>query len=181
MTGGAVGSQTVWNNCPGSPLGVCQQYGGNGAGGGGFSSVWPGPRGSRAVGGNERRSTTHVPDLSADAAHGDGVDFAHYGGWSTSGGPAWCALASAGFLADVNQGCNATARPRGPALYSAAPPTHADFTDVTTGNNDFTGTNGGDYAATNGYDPATGPGHAAGAESGDRPAGRATAAPPSPA
>ena len=75
-----------------------------------------------------------------------------------------------GFLADTNQGCSATSRAGGPALYAAD--NAADFTDVTTGNNDFTGTNGGNYAATVGYDPATGLGHAGGAEPGHRPPGR---------
>jgi hypothetical protein len=44
-----------------------------------------------------------------------------------------------------------------PALYRAAGTAYAaDFNDVTTGNNDFTGTNDGRYAAAAGYDPVTG-------------------------
>ena len=43
LVNGAVASQSVWNNCEGTPLGDCQQNGGNGATGGGYSSVWAKP------------------------------------------------------------------------------------------------------------------------------------------
>ena len=41
LVNGAVATQSVWNNCNGTGLGACQQYGGNGATGGGYSEVWP--------------------------------------------------------------------------------------------------------------------------------------------
>jgi hypothetical protein len=151
MVNGAVGSQSVWNNCQGSPLGDCQLYGGNGASGGGYSSVWPKPAWQPAA-----RNARAVPDISssADPAHGVAFYFARNGGWSSIGGTSIVSPEIGGFLADVNQGCNATAGMVDPALYAADDA--ADFTDVTTGNNDFTGTNGGNYAATIGYDPVTG-------------------------
>jgi hypothetical protein len=63
----------------------------------------------------------------------------------------------AGFLADTNQGCNASVGLVNPSLYAAAGTgAGADFTPVTSGDNDFTGTNGGDYAASGGFNPATG-------------------------
>ena len=43
LVNGAVASQSVWNNCEGTALGDCQQNGGNGATGGGYSSVWTKP------------------------------------------------------------------------------------------------------------------------------------------
>ena len=43
MVNGAVASQSVWNSCEASTLTDCQEYGGNGATGGGYSSVWPKP------------------------------------------------------------------------------------------------------------------------------------------
>jgi hypothetical protein len=151
LVNGAVASQSVWNNCEGSGLGDCQEYGGNGATGGGYSSVWPKPA-WQPIGGNARA----VPDmsLSADPAHGVAFYFARNGGWSSIGGTSVVSPEIGGFLADVNQGCNSTAGLVAPTLYAAD--NAADFTDVTTGNNDFTGTNDGSYAATTGYDAATG-------------------------
>jgi hypothetical protein len=43
-----------------------------------------------------------------------------------------------------------------PALYRLAAADTGAFTDITTGNNDFTGTENGDYPATSGYDLVTG-------------------------
>ncbi len=151
LVNGAVASQSVWNNCEGIGLGDCQLFGGNGATGGGYSSVWPKPAWQPAG-----RNARAVPDIasSADPAHGVAFYFARDGGWSSIGGTSIVSPEIGGFLADVNQGCNATAGLVDATLYAAD--NAADFTDVTTGNNDFTGTNDGNYAATIGYDPATG-------------------------
>jgi ribosomal protein L24E len=133
--------------------GDCQLFGGNGAGGGGVSSDWPKPTWQTS-------STTQraVPDLSAsaDPAHGITFYFSKNGGWSSIGGTSVVAPEIGGLLADVNQGCSATTGLVGPALYGAYAYDHADFTDVTTGNNDFTGSHDGTYAAAAGYDEATG-------------------------
>ena len=151
LVNGTVASQSVWNNCMNSGLGDCQQYGGNGATGGGYSTVWPKPS-WQPIGGTGRA----VPDmsLSADPAHGVAFYFSRNGGWTSIGGTSIVSPEIGGFLADVNQGCNSTAGLVAPSIYAAdsAP----DFTDVTTGNNDFTGTNDGSYAAASGYDTATG-------------------------
>ena len=81
-------------------------------------------------------------------------------GWQGIGGtsgasPLWAALLA---LTDGSRACSgAPVGYANPALYEAAGSAYAaDFNDVTTGNNDFTGTNGGRYAAGPGYDPASG-------------------------
>jgi subtilase family serine protease len=106
-----------------------------------------------------------VPDVSASASPDNGyVEYCTVGsmctskGWMAVGGtsasaPLWAALAA---LAD--QGLS---RPVGfvnPLLYElAANPSDSNaFNDITTGNNDWTGTNGGLYPATARYDMATG-------------------------
>jgi hypothetical protein len=151
LIGGAVTSQSVWNNCMGIPLGFCQQNGGNGATGGGASAVWPKPTWQISAG-----DTRTVPDLSdsADPAHGVTFYFAHEGGWAAIGGTSVVAPEISGFVADTNQGCSTTRGLIGPALYGAD--TSSNFTDVTAGDNDFTGNNAGNYGATVGYDEATG-------------------------
>jgi subtilase family serine protease len=152
MVGGNVAGQSVWNNCAGDVLGVCQQSGGNGASGGGYSAVWPKPAWQSGQGAGRS-----VPDISssADPSHGVAFYYAQNGGWSDVGGTSMVSPEIAGFLADSNQGCSATAGLVNPTLY-AADSSSTEFTDVTTGNNDFTGTNNGSYAAAAGYDPASG-------------------------
>jgi hypothetical protein len=63
-------------------------------------------------------------------------------------------------LGDVNASSSCHGSPVGfasPALYQAAGSAYgSDFNDVTVGNNDLTGTNGGLYPAGTGYDMATG-------------------------
>jgi hypothetical protein len=151
LVGGTVASQSVWNNCEGTGPSDCQLFGGNGASGGGYSSEWPKP--VWQPGGGKTRA---VPDVSssADPAHGVEFYFSRDGGWTAIGGTSVVSPEIGGFLADTNQGCSSTAGLVSPALYAAD--SSSDFTDVTVGDNDFTGTNGGVYAATSGYDEATG-------------------------
>jgi subtilase family serine protease len=83
----------------------------------------------------------------------------------TDGGTSWSAptMAAITALADATPGCRASG-PVGfadPALYRLAsnPKTYAkDFSDITSGNNDYTtsGYTGGKYKATKGYDLASG-------------------------
>jgi hypothetical protein len=75
------------------------------------------------------------------------------GGWTAFGGTSVAAPSTAGFLADVNEGCASTVGNVGPALYHAP---GSSYTDVTSGNNDFTGSNAGAFGAGPGYDAATG-------------------------
>jgi subtilase family serine protease len=155
-----------------------------GAGGGGRSSLWPMPAnqldaspalhlspasspgsGCHHVGGFCRQ----VPDVSADADpatgyliywNGSGMMSGLPSGWqgiggTSAGAPLWAALIA---LADASRSCRGTSIGfANPALYRAAGTAYADdFNDVISGNNDFTGTNGGRFGAGPGYDMASG-------------------------
>ena len=151
LIGGATASQAVWNNCLSQSFGTCQQASVNGAGGGGFSAVWP--RSSWQPVLMSAPNKRVVPDLSLDADPHHGVVI-YWGGWLDFGGTSAVAPSLAGFLADTNQGCNSRVGLVSPALYAASSGTN--FTAVTTGNNDFTDTNGGVFGASSGFNPATG-------------------------
>jgi subtilase family serine protease len=120
-----------------------------------------------------------VPDVSADGDPGTGYVIYWNGsgaagqppltaeGWQVVGGtsaaaPAWAALIA---LANASGRCGGI--PIGfanPALYDAAASAYgADFNDITSGDNDMTGLNGGLYPAGAGYDMATGLGSPNGA------------------
>jgi subtilase family serine protease len=155
-----------------------------GAGGGGISSLWDMPAyqstapnalnvrqadSSGAPCGSGAGLCRQVPDVSADADpdtgyliyyNGSGADPEYPSGWQGTGGtsasaPLWAALVA---LANGEGSC------RGqrvgfinPALYRLAGDSQGTyFNDITTGNNDFTGTGGGRYPAGGGYDMATG-------------------------
>ncbi len=167
-------SESVWND--GAQTG---------AGGGGVSSFWTmpsyqsgAPSFLHVIQSNSSGSTCgapssycrQVPDVSADAAPRTGYTIYWNGngaaglgqpmGWQVVGGtsgaaPTWAAFAA---LANASGSCHGV--PIGfanPALYSAAATAYSsDFNDVTTGNNDMTGTNGGRFPAGAGYDMATG-------------------------
>ncbi len=149
-----------------------------GAGGGGISSRWPQPSWQAGPGvvssytsglpcRNPAGACREVPDVSASAAAGHPyVAYCRSGDCTSSAGwmaffgtslatPVWAAVAT---LAD--QACTAVGdAPVGflnPALYQLAASASSPFNDVTQGNNDFTGTNGGAYPATPGYDMASG-------------------------
>ncbi len=162
-------SQAVWNACQ-SDGPACAENPDAGAGGGGVSAVWTMPswqqdagRGTigpdssptpcRAPSGSYCRE---VPDVSADADPRTGYPVYWNGGWLVVGGtsaasPLWGALVA---LAD--QGCAATVGLANPALYGLGAADSPAFTDVTSGDNDLTNTNGGLYPAGPGYDMATG-------------------------
>jgi hypothetical protein len=110
-----------------------------------------------------------VPDVSADADPATGYEFYWNGsggdpgqsrGWQAIGGtsaaaPVWAALMA---LADASRACAGGAMGMAlPALYRAAGSDYpAAFNDVRSGNNDFTGMNGGQFTAGPGYDEASG-------------------------
>ncbi|HWE11544.1 MAG TPA: protease pro-enzyme activation domain-containing protein [Solirubrobacteraceae bacterium] len=173
-------AESVWNS-GGMPLSATVQPG---ASGGGVSSFWPmpaaqldaasilgvrSPSDASAACGNSGGYCRAVPDVSADADpstgylvywNGSGSVAGQPAGWQGIGGtsgaaPVWAALLA---LADASPACAGS--PIGfanPALYRSAGAAYtAVFNDVTAGNNDFTGTNGGRYAAKVGYDPVSG-------------------------
>jgi subtilase family serine protease len=173
-------TESVWNSGGTVLSGMLQP----GASGGGISALWPMPspqlnaapalnvRTAQAAGsacGHPGGFCREVPDVAADGDpatgyliywNGKGGITGEPAGWQGIGGtsgasPLWAALLA---LTDGSRACSGA--PVGfanPALYEAAGTAYADdFNDVTTGNNDFTGTNGGRFAAGPGYDPATG-------------------------
>ena len=175
-------SETVWNN-GGAVSGLLGSNVAPGASGGGISTLWPMPAYQRAaatglgvIGADSTSTPCHanagdcrqVPDVSAsaDPVHGyliyynaSGSDSTSPSGWQgiggTSGGaPLWAAIVA---LANADPACAGV--PLGfvdPALYRVAGASHASFNDITSGNNDYTGTNGGRFAARAGYDEASG-------------------------
>jgi subtilase family serine protease len=173
-------TETAWNSA-GQADAV---LGGAGAGGGGISALWPMPSyqsgapasldvsGAQSSGAPCRAVVglcREVPDVSANADpnygyliyfNGSGARTSAPSGWQGTGGtsaaaPLWAAVIA---LADANPACGGIpvgfANPTLYALAAAAPGTY--FHDVTSGDNDLTGTAGGLFPATPGYDMATG-------------------------
>lgn len=151
---------------------------GTGASGGGLSTIWPMPTyqsqaasflnvaqpGCSRPGGQCRE----VPDVAADGDPSTGYMIYWNGsgtvsgptkwqsiGGTSAGAPTWAALIA---LADASAACHGSELGFiNPLLYEAASTAYSsDFNDVASGNNDFTGTNGGKFAAGPGYDLATG-------------------------
>jgi subtilase family serine protease len=149
----------------------------DGAGGGGISSRWPMPSyqsiapssldvinsdsSGAPCGAAAGSYCREVPDVSADADPYTGYVIYFRGSWSPVGGtsaaaPLWAALMA---LTNASSGCAAT--PIGfanPALYRVAESSSysTSFSDITVGNNQYRGSNGGKFPATTGYDMASG-------------------------
>jgi Putative Ig domain len=101
-----------------------------------------------------------VPDVSTDADPLTGILTYYDGQWISLGGTSASAptLAAMVALTDASSTCGGSSIGfANPALYASAAKSYvANFTDITTGNNDFTGTSGGLYPAGSGYDMASG-------------------------
>ena len=176
-TTGARASETVWNDGTGtgasgggvSSIWPMPSYQ---SGAPGFLHVINGNSTGSTCPGAGSGDCREVPDVSADGDPGTGYVIYWNGsgaagqppltqeGWQVVGGtsaaaPAWAALIA---LANASGRCGGI--PIGfanPALYDAAANAYsADFNDITSGNNDMTGLNGGLYPAGAGYDMATG-------------------------
>jgi hypothetical protein len=148
-------SQTVWNSCTNSLLGEgCALTQGDGAAGGGISSYVPAPAYQAGLTG----VTTHraVPDFSYDADPQSGVQifWSGQGGWGAIGGTSMAAPTNAGLFADTNQGCYNPLGMVAPNLYSHSGA--GNFSDVISGNNDYTNTHSGTYSAGANFDEASG-------------------------
>jgi hypothetical protein len=156
-------TESVWND---------QLNYAEGAGGGGISQTFDMPAYQQSLGtvsgssatpcGNSDGDCREIPDVSADADPSTGYiiyDSVNGDDWTAVGGTSGAAPLWAAVLADIT---SSTADTTGfgnlnPTLYSlaqASPGTY--FNDVTSGNNDYNGTNGGQFAALPGYDMATG-------------------------
>ena len=159
------GPETVWNDCQGTTSSLCATAAGSiGAGGGGVSRQETAPSWQAAPYQWSNKANAcispcrNVPDLSANA--GTAESFEMEGNWYAVGGTSAAAPLVAGFVADVDSGCVSSRQGDVAAqLYAlAAKHTYGTaFTDVTTGDNDFTGTyHGSQFPAARGYDPASG-------------------------
>lgn len=141
---GAYVSETVWND------GV-----GNGAGGGGVSSVWSIPSWQTNVSTTYSKTNRNVPDISLNSDQYKSYAIYANGGWTLYGGTSCAAPLWAAFTALVNQQRQAVQMsPLGfanPTLYALgkSQATATDYHDITTGNNYV-------YQAGPGYDNATG-------------------------
>ena len=98
-----------------------------------------------------------MPDIAYPSNPSAGGVAAYFNGrWTGFGGTSVAAPANAGLFADTNQGCFSPLGRVGPALYGAEQASSGNFTDITSGNNDFTNTNPGRFAAAPGFDAASG-------------------------
>ena len=156
-------SQSVWNDCDNSADPNCFRVDSNlGAGGGGYSLEWPANPGQPVATGPNTTpcglSTCRaVPDISYPADPTAGGVVAYWSGrWTAFGGTSVAAPTNAGLFVDTNQGCFSQLGRVGPSLYAAQQANSGTFTDVTQGDNDFTGTNSGLFAAAPGFDAASG-------------------------
>jgi kumamolisin len=141
---GAYQMESVWND------GL-----GNGAGGGGVSTVWPIPTWQSPVSTVYSTTYRNVPDVALNADTNTGYAIYYNGQWQIYGGTSCAAPLWAAFTARVNQSLVSAGKPvlgfANPILYGIASGMlyAADFHDVTTGNNLY-------YNAGVGYDNASG-------------------------
>ena len=163
LTSAGASAQTVWNDCQASFNPACSQSGGSlGAGGGGYSLEWPANTGQPPASGPDTTpcglaACRAVPDFSYPSDPSAGGVAAYWNGrWTAFGGTSVAAPVNAGLFADTNQGCYGELGRVGPALYAAQQANAGTFTDITQGNNDFTGTNLGRFTAAAGFDAASG-------------------------
>jgi len=178
---GPPATQTVWNGLCANPNGGALVPCG---GGGGISSLSTmpsyqsgAPSSLKVINSDSSGSPCkapagsycrEVPDVSADADPATGYlvyyDKAWTGvGGTSAGAPLWAAFTA---LVNASSGCGGTAIGfANPVLYKAASSAYAsDFSDITSGENDITGTNGGKYPAGTAYDMASGLGTPIGPE-----------------
>lgn len=166
--------ETAWNDGVLQCGGSADCFGG---GGGGISENWPmpdyqtdggainGDSSGTPCGASVGQYCREVPDVSALAGP---YPYLFYitGGWEDWGGtsfasPLWAALVA---LSDASRACDGESVGfANPTLYSIAGSDSSAFNDITSGNNDITGANGGLYPALTGYDMATGLGSPNGA------------------
>ncbi len=127
--------------------------------GGGESAFWARPSWQKVSG-----TYREVPDVSASADPNYGYAIYFNGAWRAYGGTSAAAPTWAALTALIASSC--TTHRLGlltPALYQLAEVESSVFKDITSGDNDGSGTNGGQYAAGPGYDMATGLGSPKGA------------------
>lgn len=142
-TGAYIG-ETVWND------GL-----GNGAGGGGVSTVWTIPSWQSNVATVASKTNRNVPDVALNSDGNSGYAIYYNGQWSIYGGTSCAAPLWAAFTACVNQKLQAAGSPvlgfANPTFYKIgeSPAYTTTFHDITQGNNLV-------YNAAVGYDNASG-------------------------
>ena len=158
------GPETVWND------GIQSNGGGFNvsAGGGGVSSRWQMPSWQSAPGVVSPQSSgtpcsaptgvlcREVPDVSASADPQHGYRIFFSGSWFVVGGTSASAPTWAAFIGLVDSRCGQRVGFVNPTLYQLRTAGTTNFHDVTSGNNDGAGANGGLYTAATGYDMASG-------------------------
>lgn len=158
-------NEPVWNSCNTSTTvestTCANNYGGQAAGGGGQSRNIQRPSyqpnaATWSIAQTCGTTCREVPDISANA--GIGMVVYAGGAWIAIGGTSASAPLLAGLVTDRNNGCTTSTGNFNQALYGlAAAHTYGSaFSDITVGNNDMTGSNGGAYNTTTGYDLASG-------------------------
>jgi subtilase family serine protease len=149
-------AERVWNDA----------RSGQGAGGGGVSSIWPMPSWQKGPGVISRYSSgrpchlargycREIPDLSASADPERGYVIYFKGHWTLVGGTSAATPLCAALVTDIGSRAAPPARAGflNPLLYSLPEGT---FNDIRRGNNDYTRTHHGRYPATRWYDLASG-------------------------
>ncbi|MFZ0664116.1 MAG: protease pro-enzyme activation domain-containing protein [Acidimicrobiales bacterium] len=156
------GDEPVWNFCAsGESVSCANSNNGQAAGGGGMSRHESRPSyepnlltwtASQPCGVTCRE----LPDISTNA----GVGMVTYvnGNWDVGGGTSLAAPFVAGLVADRDTGCASNTGLWTPDLYAlAAQGAYGTaFNDITSGNNDMTGSTGANFTAGTGYDAASG-------------------------
>jgi subtilase family serine protease len=154
------GPEVTWNDCQSDERAACAAKGEEAGGGGSSRYVsrpsyqpnvlsWPS---AQPCG----RTCREVPDISANA--GTKMVYISNSTWGYGPGTSFAAPLIAGLVADRNVGCTALTGLFNPALYALyrEGAYGTAFVDITAGNNDLAGSNGGNYPALLGYDAATG-------------------------
>lgn len=158
------GTETVWNES-------AKKYG---AGGGGVSGFWKMPAFQSGAPsslnvinkdssgkGCGAQYCREEPDVTADADPATGYIIYYSGSWLPIGGtsaasPLWAAFIA---LTNADSACKSVVGFTNPALYKVAASSYkTTFTDITSGNNDYTpsGYSGGLYPSGTAYDMASG-------------------------
>jgi hypothetical protein len=152
--------QTAWNTCVEDESVMCAGEEGTGAGGSGMSRYEPRPTYQPNILSWPTAQSCgtlcrEVPDISANA--GVGMVIYENGVWAAFGGTSAASPLMSGLAADTDSACGriGVMTPLLYGLYSAGSYGSA-FADITSGNTDITGSNGGAFPATTGYDAATG-------------------------
>jgi subtilase family serine protease len=154
------GPEVTWNDCQSDESVACAARGEEAGGGGSSRYVgrpsyqpnvvsWPSPQPCG-------KTCREVPDISANG--GTKMVYISNGTWGFGPGTSFGAPLIASLVTDTDVGCTTSSGLFNPALYALyrEGAYGTAFVDITAGNNDLAGSNGGNYPALRGYDAATG-------------------------